>query len=414
MAICLVLDLSIFQAGRGEQYCYMVICLFFSDWVNGCQIVQLGLWLWAGFSKMGPWFPPVFPFLTKDFFHCLLMPKKFHAKMFCKDFPNDMNPGMISNFVAIAGSSLEFVFPIACCMANPSFAAVGAIGMCLYHGFIINTLPFASVFEWNYFCIIMAIFLFYPTVNTFAWPTSTALVCFLTVVSCIVPLLGNIFPNVIPFLVAYRPYMGNWRFNFYVCHKSGLEKHKNLKTWENPWTEENGKWFYGMLGSIGKQGYDAMEQWPYIFGASLMYVPGYRAFPSIMEKLVEDNGWDLDDVLFSHSEPYQNQVFGWSLGTGWLCARDCTVEAYQKICNFDEKQMYFVQFEPCSTFAFASEGYGVKYRCFDVMKGPEHAQYHGRVAYSELSATQPMEFYLKPEQMQEGNSVKGKVLGTYY
>jgi len=133
-----------------------------------------------------------------------------------------------------------------------------------------------------------------------------------------------------------------------------------------------------------------------------------------MEKLVEDNGWDLDDVRFSHSEPYQNQVFGWSLGTGWLCARDCTVEAYQKICNFDDNQMYFVQFEPCSTFAFASGGYGIKYRCFDVMKGPEQAQYHGWVPYSELSATQPMDFHLKPEQMQSGNSIKGKVLGTYY
>jgi len=98
MAICLVLDLSIFQAGRGEQYCYMVVCLFFSDWVHGCQIVQLGLWLWAGFSKIGPWFPPVFPFLTKDSLHCLLMPKMFHAKLFCKDFPRDMNPGCISNF----------------------------------------------------------------------------------------------------------------------------------------------------------------------------------------------------------------------------------------------------------------------------------------------------------------------------
>merc|ERR1719238_1068254 len=311
-----------------------------------------------------------------------------------------MNPGSISNFVAICGSSLEIIFPGMCCLSDPTWKICGTLGMCLYHGFIINTLPFASVFEWNYFCIIMAIFLFYPSVNTFAWPTSTPLVCFLCLVSFIVPLLGNIFPNVIPFLVAYRPYMGNWRFNFYVCHKSGLEKHKNLKTWENPWTEENGKWFYGKLGSIGKQGYDAMEQWPYIIGSSLMYVPGYRSFISIMEKLVEDNDWDINDVLWSFSEPYQNQVFGWSLGTGWIAARECVRQAYNEICKFDEKEMYFIQFEPVSSFACGN--YGVKYRCYDVTKGPREAQYHGKIPYSELSSGQPMEFHLKPEQMQSG------------
>merc|ERR1712060_447477 len=117
------------------------------------------------------------------------------------------------------------------------------------------------------------------------------------------------------------------------------------------WTEENGKWFYSLLGSLGKQGYDAMVQWPYIIGASLMYVPGYRPFPHIFEKLCEDNGWDIDDVLWSFSEPYQNQVFGWSLGTGWIQARECVRQAYNEICGFDEKEMYFIQFEPISTFA---------------------------------------------------------------
>jgi len=413
MAATLVLDLSIFQAGRGEQYCYMVVCLMFDDWISGCQIVQLGLWIWAGVSKCGPWFPPVFPFLTKDSLHCLLMPKQFHAKMFCKDFPADMNPSNFSTFVAVCGSSLEIIFPVSCCMANPSVAMFGTIGMCLYHCFIINTLPFASVFEWNYFCIIMAIFLFYPGVHTFAFPHSHGLIAFLSVVSFAVPLLGNIAPNIVPFLVSYRPYMGNWRFAFYVCHKKAADKHKKLKSWENPWTEENGKWFYGLLGGIGKQGFEAMEQWNYILGASLMYVPGYRAFVPIMEKLCEDNGWDINDVLWSHSEPYQNQIFGWSLGTGWIAARECVRQAYNEICNFDEKEMYFIQFEPCSTFACGN--YGVQYRCFDVTKGPTDAQYHGKVPYKELSEGQPMEFQLKPDQIQcGGNSIKGTFLGTYY
>merc|ERR1712084_128211 len=76
------------------------------------------------------------------------------------------------------------------------------------------------------------------------------------------------------------------------------------------------------------------------------------------------------------------------------------------------RKMYFIQFEPVRSFACGN--YGVKYRCYDVTKGPREAQYHGKIPYSELSSGQPMEFHLKPEQMQSGNSINGTFLGTYY
>merc|ERR1712113_1214219 len=119
--------------------------------------------------------------------------------MFCKNFPHDMNPSMFSNFVGICGSSLEIIFPVMCCLSDPTWKIYGTIGMCLYHGFIINTLPFASVFEWNYFCIIMAIFLFYPGypgAHTFAFPTSPYLIAFLCL--CSVTLLPTLCPFCCP------------------------------------------------------------------------------------------------------------------------------------------------------------------------------------------------------------------------
>merc|ERR1712226_969995 len=280
-----------------------------------------------------------------------------------------------------------------------------------YHGFIANTLPFASVFEWNYFCSIMSIYLFYPSFHTFAFPQTATLVTFLALVSGFVPLFGNYAPNIIPFLISYRPYMGNWRFSFYVCKKSALDKHKKLKTYEDPWTEENGKWFYGLLGKCGKQGYDTMNEWPYILAASLMYVPGYRSYISVMERLMAENGWDKDDFLFSHSEPYQNQVFGWSLCTGWIAARECVRQAYCDICEFEPGEMYFIQYEPESTMNACNAK--IQYRCFDVTKGPKDAQIWGKVPYREMAADQPMQYYLPNEYMQKGNSIKGTFLGTY-
>ena len=37
---------------------YMLFCLSFpgSQWVFGCQCVQIALWCGAGTSKLGPWF----------------------------------------------------------------------------------------------------------------------------------------------------------------------------------------------------------------------------------------------------------------------------------------------------------------------------------------------------------------------
>merc|ERR1740130_953905 len=98
----------------------------------------------------------------------------------------------------------------------------------------------------------MTIYLYHA--NTFHMPTSPALLGFLSIVSCIVPICGQIYPTLVPFLIAYRPYMGNWRFSWYVCAKSAESKHARLKTWQSPWAGEDGAWFYSWFGSYGKQG----------------------------------------------------------------------------------------------------------------------------------------------------------------
>lgn len=412
LAAATVFDFSIFQASRGEHYGYMMICLAWPDWKQGMQVVQIAIWMWAAFAKVGPWFGPVMPFLMKDSLHCALMPKGFMNRLFVRDYPRDLNWNGTATFVAALGTMGELGFPLCCVIGNASANMVGSIGMVLYHCLIIDTLPFASVFEWNYYCIVMSVYLFFPGFNSFALPTSPGLIAFLCIVSFLLPLVGQLCPTIVPFLVAYRPYMGNWRFSWYVCHKSALPKHKKLKTVEDPFTETNGMWFYSWLGKLGEQSYNTMKEWPWMLSASILQVPGYRPFISIMEKLLEDNGWSQDDIMFSFSEPYQNQVFGWSLGTGWIAARECTREAYNAVCGFGPKEMYFIQFEPASPLPWGV--WDVQYRCFDVTKGPREAQYHGKVKYAELSASQPADFHLKPEQMQSGNSIRGTFLSTYY
>ena len=55
---------------------------------------------------------------------------------------------------------------------------------------------------------------------------------FLTIVLLMVPVYGQIYPKRVPFLIAFRPYAGNWRFSWHIVAKSAQNKMRQLKTLE--------------------------------------------------------------------------------------------------------------------------------------------------------------------------------------
>ena len=124
-----------------------------------------------------------------------------------------------------------------------------------------------------------------------------------------------------------------------------------------------------------------------------------------MENLCEENGWDIDEVLFTHSESYQNPVFGFFLGTGWIFARECVRDAYNAICGFEKGEMYFVQFDPSKPLPWGKEHHLVKFRCFDVTEEPEKAQMYGEMPYAQLAASQPCA--LNFTNFKRGKSIEG-------
>lgn len=413
LAVCTIFDYNIFGASRGEHYGYFMVCMLFPDWLHGWQCVQLALWSWAGVGKIGPWFQPVIPFITKDSAYTWFLPKNLMCKMLVKDYPNDLNPSTLSTVLAYCGAGLEMFFPLCCSSSFYLIRLFGAFGMICYHCFIGICMPFASVFEWNYTCMILSYFLFCH--NEFAFPSSTALQAFLLLVLIAIPVLGQLYPCLVPFLLAYRPYMGNWRFGWFVVHKSALSKHQKLKTTEDPFAGKNGVWMYEWFEFFrlpSKQSIRTMQHWDYLVAGLMMTIPAYRPFVSVMEKLIEDNGWDTDDVLFTHTESYQNQVFGFSLGTGWISARECVREAYNAICGFEKGEMYFVQFDPVKPLPWGKENHLVQFRCFDVTEGPEKAQIYGEIPYAQAAESQPAALHMK--DLNKGKSIHGTFLDTYY
>ncbi|CAE8637382.1 unnamed protein product [Polarella glacialis] len=412
MALHLVTDFSILQAMRLEIYGYMVLCLGFPDWQHGCQVVQLALWCWAGVSKMGPWWKYVLPFISKDGLYTVAMPPGFLARLFWKDEGRYHEMTDFAVHLSYFGCLSEILFPALACAPVGSVAnAVGVGVMVVYHVLIAAAFAFASVQEWNYFSIVCNLY-FFGTIG-FALPSSPCLLAFLAVVSVLVPLVGQVYPTVVPFLTAYRPYMGNWRFCWFICKRSALGKHNKLVTYADPFWKHQLGWFYSLLGKWGAQGEHMAPAGDHMLLSYLLHVPNFRAVVPMFERFLEDRGWTDDDVVWTHSEGWQNQVFGWSLGTGYLSARECVREAMLDRCGFEEGEMFMLQVEPMSLLPFlgseAPFAYKVRSRLFDVTKGPADAELHCSFPFAELAAHGPTEMPFSTAFKRGGASFKGNL-----
>jgi hypothetical protein len=81
------------------------------------------------------------------------------------------------------------------------------VGMAItLHAYIISMLPFASVMEWNVFCMWSIKTFFYEQPVVVPEELHPALVAFLAVALVLVPCFGQLYPKRLPFLFAFRPY----------------------------------------------------------------------------------------------------------------------------------------------------------------------------------------------------------------
>lgn len=399
LAAATVGDFTIFLASRGEHYGYMMICMSFPDWIAGCQWVQLVMWIMVGFSKCGPWFKYVVQALLKDAIWTPLLPANFSARLLNRDVENgDYTPSWFAHCLAALGALGEWAFPLCCVLGAPGSTVntVGVFGMIAYHSFIWCTLPTASVFEWQYYTIVMTYFLY--RLHPIALPTSTPLLVFLTIVLLVLPIVGQLRPTLVPFLLAYRQYAGNWRMGTFLLRKSAKAKFDKLKTYESIYYWESAPKEMGG------------ERADFKVMAPAMVVPQFRGQFSIMEAFFEKTGTHVDDFFIAGSFVFVNAVMGWNLGGGWEYNRECWREAFVEICGLEPGDAYLMQPEPVE----ALPPYNLAYRVMDMAKGPLDAEVFAEVPYAELEGTHPLSVHIKPERIRSGNSIRGMFLGTYY
>ena len=420
LAILTPFDLVTFQASRGEHSGYMLVCCLF-PWSNGAlhgiRFCQCCLWFFAGTAKMGPWMKYVNAFMMPNSkilaiiaalgvpISDMLYKDRHGTKNGNKNGKKDVNPSPFLEYLAIFGVVGEVSLGPLCLF----FPSIGFPITCVFHGYILSMTPFASVMEWNVFCVYLSYAMFgganvtgsissgytgYTLSSLFHAYTNLPiyLLVFLTFVLIVVPIYGQLYPKRVPFLVAFRPYAGNWRFTWHIVAKSAQDKMRRLKTLEPIFVDEGARFLWGGNPNFCNQFED------YLSG-NMVFFPHFRPLIPMIEKLEKRMKWKTgQDYKTLFNEIFLNAVTGWTLGTGYY-VNTPFMNALTETCGFVKGECFVAVFEPHGLLDHTSE-----WSLVDVTE-PEVKIYHGKMPYGELEKMQPCEMTI---QMFEDHSVLKK------
>ena len=399
LAVLTPFDFVTFQASRGEHSGYMIFCCLF-PWsgsaLTGLRLCQAFLWFWAGVAKVGPWMKYVNAFMMPNS-KLLAIIALFGvpvSDMLYKDRKGklgapDVNPSGFLKFLANLGCLGE----IALGPLNLFYPRYGVPLALVFHSYILSMTPFASVMEWNVFCIYLVLALFsaeystdgftgYEVGTTFLSSMSMALGCFLLFVLVIVPLYGQLYPKRVPFLTAFRPYAGNWRFTWHIVSNKAKEKLRKLRCLEGIFITENARLLWG-----GNPHF--CDQFEDYFSGNMVFFPHFRPLIPMVEKLEKRMGWKSpDEYTTLFNEIFLNAITGWTLGTGYY-VNGPFFKAVASTCGFEENECFVAVFEPHGMLDHTSEWHLV-----DITK-PDVKIYHGKCPYEELENMQPCDMTVK-------------------
>jgi len=272
--------------------------------------------------------------------------------------------------MAHGGGALEFIVPIVLFSSHGGTSLV--VGMCLMlmlHGYITSNVPMGVPIEWNVMVVYGAFALFWahPEVTLMdvgPWPLAVLLVIALVGV----PLVGNLSPRVISFLLAMRYYAGNWAYSVWLFRKGSHQKLEAL-TKSSGWIYDQLDRFYDHATAVGLVGK--------VVAFRLMHLHG-RALPLLLPKAVDR----YEDYEHLDGELVAGMVLGWNFGDGHLHDEQL-LRAVQQQCCFDEGELrcVFVEAQPLG-------GDTLSWRIHDAKTG---LIAKGELTVAELSTRQPWE-----------------------
>ncbi|MFI5301699.1 MAG: DUF3556 domain-containing protein, partial [Polyangiales bacterium] len=361
-----VLDTTLFLAARAEHFWVTIVALVFArEPIAAAKAIMLALWFWAGVSKLNHHFPTVVCVMTSNSPFTRIA--RLRRAMY-RDFPRDLRPARLAEIFAHAGTVLELGVPIAFVLTPLGTPPVVALALMIgLHGFITSNVPMGVPIEWNFMMVYggFALFGAHPSTSIASvgpWPLTLFLIACLIVV----PLLGNLFPKRVSFLLAMRYYAGNWPFSVWLFRGESHRKLDRLKK-SSGWIYDQLNRFYDRATSVGLVGK--------VMGFRLMHLHG-RALSELLPKAVDR----LEDYEWLDGEILAGLALGWNFGDGHL-HHEALLEAIQAQCGFEvgELRCIFVEAQPMF-------GSSIEYRIADAKSGAIES---GKIGLNSLRERQP-------------------------
>ncbi len=352
-----VLDKTLFLAARAEHYWVTALVFLWASsgdavdsvtLVAGSKAVMLALWFFAGFSKLNHHFPSTVCVMTSNSPLTRGTPLR---RWVYRSYPDDLRPSRFAVVLAHAGTLLELSIPLVLVFATDGPWLTVGIGLALLlHCHITSSVPMAAPLEWNVLMVygLFALFVAHPEIQVFDLGLS-GLSVFLLVALLAIPLLGNLFPNRVSFLLAMRYYAGNWPYGIWLFRGESYRKLDRL-TKSAAWVHDQLARFYDHATAVGLVGK--------VLAFRLMHLQG-RCLPNLIPKAVDR----LQDFEYVDGEIIAGLALGWNFGDGHL-HNETLLAAIQAQCQFEpgELRCIFVEAQPLF-------GKTLEYRIVDAATG---------------------------------------------
>jgi hypothetical protein len=332
LALCALADKTIALAARVEHHFAMIVCFLLAEnWIAGCKAVQLAIWFWAGVSKLTVAFGYVIPVMTVN--NPLVRSPSLRRRMFVS-YPDDLRPSRLGKTMAHAGTFLEFAAPLTLLFVTEPgpLLVVGMIFVLLLHGFILGNMPAGAVFEWNLVSLYAAFFLFtgHPNVTVLDID-SLPLAIYLAVGLILLPLVGNLVPAKVSFLVAMRYYAGNWAWNAWLFRGDSHKKLDRVKRASPLLREQLERFAPAEAASMDSRG----------MAFRSLHLQG-RCLGLLIPKAI--SGRPFQEYSYVDGENVAGSVLGWNFGEGHLC-NERLLACIQEQCDFEDGEVRAIMVE---------------------------------------------------------------------
>ncbi|MEM7334806.1 MAG: DUF3556 domain-containing protein [Chloroflexota bacterium] len=334
LPILACLDRTIFLSARGEHYFIATLCFLFPEQIiPGTKVVWWGVWFWAATSKLNRHFPSVIGVMVSNS-GVLRFPGL--RKALYKNYPDDLRPGPLATNLAHFGTAVEYTFPLILIFSDGgTLTLIGLIVMLGFHTFITANVPMAVPLEWNFTMVYGGFVLFGHHAGTSLFSLSDPLLAGLIITAVVIlPVIGNLYPAWVSFLISMRYYAGNWAYGVWLFKGDSEEKLNQHLTKPASTIPHQLNRFYS------EQTIDSLLEM--VIGFRMMHLHG-RVLHDLIPKAVDN----IEEYVWRDGELVCGVVLGWNFGDGHL-HREPLLEAVQSDCNFEsgELRCIFVESQP--------------------------------------------------------------------